>query len=215
MNRLAHYPNVFYLKDEIEIQDLIQISDLWMAFESTSIMEAWLMKIPTLIINGDSNFNRVNLHTGSLIAKNANELLNALNQLYSKNNINYFNSIDLVTKRNEIFSNSIGHTDGLNHLRCMKEFRKYLNKKKKEYKPSINYKFLRLFILLHFGKYFYNPNLFKRLPKFKKTIWVFENFTLDKINKQKKNVYADLDFFYSKNNLNSKIKNGSIWDELE
>jgi hypothetical protein len=68
---------------------------------------------------------------------------------------------------------------------------------------------------LHVGKYFYIPKLFKRLPKLKKTVWVFENYSLDKIKNQKKDVYRDLDSFYSKHNLDSKIINGSIWDELE
>ena len=215
MNRLAHYPNVFYLKDEIEIQDLIQISDLWMAFESTSIMEAWLMSIPTLIINGDSNFDRVDLHTGSLHATNSAEVLNAFEELFGKNNLAYFNNHEVVEKRNSIFSNSIGYADGLNHLRCMNYFRKYLDEKSSHKKATINFKFLRLYILLHLGKHFYIPSIFKKLPKLKKTVWVFENYTLDKIKKQKKDVFKDLDSFYSKHNLDSKIKNGSIWSELE
>lgn len=215
MNRLAHYPNVFYLKDEIEIQDLIQISDLWMAFESTSIMEAWLLNIPTLIINGDANFDRVDLHTGSLHATNTEEVLSAFEELYGKNNLAYFNDNEVVNKRNSIFLNSIGYADGFNHLRCINYFRKYLADKSSNKKPSINFKFFRLYIFLHIGKYFYVPNLFKRLPKFKKTVWVFENYSLDKIRNQKKDVYRDLDSFYSKHNLDSKIINGSIWGELE
>ncbi len=215
MNRLANYPNVFYLKDEIEIQDLIQISDLWMAFESTSIMEAWLLNIPTLIINGDANFDRVDLHTGSLHATNSREVLKAFEELYTNNNISYFNGPEIVTRRNAIFSNSIGFADGLNHLRCMQVFKPFLKNDSIKKKPNINWKFLRLYWLLHLGKYFYIPSIFKKLPKLKKTVWVFENYRLDKINKQKKEVYKDLDLFYSKHDLASKIKNGSIWSELD
>jgi surface carbohydrate biosynthesis protein len=215
MNRLAHYPNVFYLKDEIEIQDLIQISDLWMAFESTSIMEAWLLNIPTLMINGDPDFVRVDLHTGSLHSKNAEEVLVAFEELYGKNNLAYFNENEVVKNRNSIFSNSIGFADGLNHLRSIKEFRPFLNSESVQLKPSINFKFFRLYILLHIGKYFFIPTIFKKLPKLKKTVWVFENYTLEKIKKQKKDVYGDLNSFYTKHHLDSKINNGSIWGELE
>lgn len=215
MNRLAHYPNVFYLKDEVEIQDLIQISDLWMAFESTSIMEAWLMNIPTLMINGDPHFDRVDLHTGSLNAANPDEVLSAFEELYCKNNIAYFNDNEVVKNRNSIFINSIGFADGLNHLRCINHFREFLTTKESTKKPSLNFKFLRLFILLNVGKYFYIPSLFRNLPKLKKTVWVFENYTLQKIKTQLKDVYKDLDSFYSKHNLDFKIKNGSIWKELE
>ncbi|MEN9997726.1 MAG: hypothetical protein RI922_716 [Bacteroidota bacterium] len=215
MNQLANYPNVFYLKDEIEIQDLIQISDLWMAFESTSIMEAWLLNIPTLIINGDASFNRVDLHTGSLHATNSEEVLKAFDELYSNNNIAYFNGPEVVKKRNAIFSNSIGFADGLNHLRSMQAFKPYLADDSVKNRPSINWKFFRLYWLLHVGKYFYVPSIFKMLPKLKKTVWVFENYSLEKIKKQKREVYKDLDLFYAKQNLPSKIKNGSIWGELE
>lgn len=186
-----------------------------MAFESTSIMEAWLLNIPTLMINGDSDFVRVDLHTGSLHAKNTEEVLSAFEELYGKNNLAYFNENEVVKNRNSIFSNSIGFADGLNHLRSIKEFRTYLKSESSQLKPSINFKFFRLYILLHFGKYFYIPSIFKKLPKLKKTVWVFENYSLKKIKNQKKDVYRDLDSFYLKHNLDSKIKNGSIWGELE
>jgi hypothetical protein len=97
----------------------------------------------------------------------------------------------------------------------MNYFREFLPTKEPKKKPSLNIKFLRLFILLHVGKHFYLPNLFKSLPKLKKTVWVFENYTLQKIKTQKKDIYKDLDSFYSKHDLDSKIKNGSIWEELE
>jgi len=103
----------------------------------------------------------------------------------------------------------------LNHLRCMQVFKPFLRVDSIKKTPDINWKFLRLYWLLHLGKHFYIPSIFKKLPKLKKTVWVFENYRLDKINKQKKEVYEDLDLFYSKHNLASKIKNGSIWSELD
>lgn len=215
MNRLSIYPNVFYLKDEVEIQDLIQISDLWMAFESTSIMEAWLMKVPTLVINGDSDFERVDLHLGSVKVRNSAELLTALNELYVHNNLAYFNDSKVVDKRKAIFANSIGFADGMNHLRCMNYFRAYLVDETPKYKPKFNLKFFRLYAFLHIGKYFYMPRLFKRLPKFKKTIWVYENYKMDKINKQKPEIYSELDSFYLKQNLTEKINTGELWKDLQ
>ena len=70
MNRLVAYPNVLYIKDSEEIQDLIEASDLWLAFESTSIMEAWLLHKPTLLINPDIHFTRAELYKGSAIVQN-------------------------------------------------------------------------------------------------------------------------------------------------
>lgn len=216
MNRLAHYPNVLYLKDEEEIQDLIQISDLWMAFESTSIMEAWLMNIPTLMINDDIHFHRVDLHHGSVIVRNQQELVGAIDELYEKSNTAYFSPIETLNKRSKIIQNSIGYSDGKNHLRCIYFFNEYLNTTSpKTKKAKFNARFYRLYLLLHLGKYFYIKSLFEKLPKFKKTVWIFENYKLEKVNDQKKSVYKDLDTFYELNDISTKIKSGKLWDEFQ
>jgi surface carbohydrate biosynthesis protein len=215
MNQLIKYDNVLYLKDEEEIQDLIEISDIWLAFESTSIMEAWLLGKPTLIINSDCDFKRAEIYKGSAIVQNPNELIDALSKLFIENDLAYFNNDNFLNIRKEIIEDSIGFSDGLNHLRIGKSFKCFINKQhKSNTKITLNFKFLRLYLLLHIGKIFYFPWLFKRLPKFKKTVWVFENYSLAKIKESKKNIYPYLDTFYKEYNLNEKIENNEIWDEL-
>jgi surface carbohydrate biosynthesis protein len=201
MNRLNYYPNVLYLKDEEDIQDLIQISDLWMAFESTSIMEAWLMNVPTLMINPDPNFTRVDFHLGSAAVKNANEIESIFNQYFNDNNADFFFKSEILAKRNDIIKNSIGFDDGFNHLRIIKSFKPYLKTAKKPDKIKINWRFFRLYLLLHLGKNFYKKSIYEKLPKFKKTIWVFENQKLEKIRSSKEKNFKDLDDFYTKNQI--------------
>ena len=215
MNQLIKHENVLYLKDEEEIQDLIQISDLWVAFESTSIMEAWLLGKPTLIINSDSDFKRVDIYKGSASVKNPTEMLYAFSQLLEENNLAYFEQESILKRRKAIIENSIGFSDGLNHMRIVKSFKPYLNSiQKNDNKIKLNFKFLRIYILLHIGKLFYIPWLFKKMPKFKKTVWVFENYKLEKIKEGRKNLYPHLDAFYIKTNLNDKIRTGEIWEQL-
>ena len=218
MNRLKDYPNVLYIKDEIEIQDLIHISDLWMAFESTSIMEAWLMNTPTLLMNENENFNRVNIYKGALVAHTVEETLQAFHHLYSLKDLAYFNNESVLRHRKKIISESIGFDDGLNHLRSIKYFRPCLQQisassgQKKQVK--LNLTFFRLYFLINIGKLFYNHAVFKRLPKFKKTIWVFENRKLDLLKKKRKLIYPYMDEFYKDNQLDERIENGSLWTEL-
>lgn len=214
MNRLKDYDNVFYLKDEEDIQDLIQISDLWMAFESSSIIEAWLLGKPTMMTTPDGNFKRATLHKGSINAKSPEEAMLGLEAL-KRNEIEYFNSPEVVAKRSEIISSSIGFADGFNHLRVVKSFMPLLeNHKKAKQKPKLNWRYMRLYFLLHWGKPFFVKSIFQRLPKFKKVVWIFENHKLEGVKKNKPVVTKHLDKFYADRGLNTKIKSGEIWKEL-
>jgi surface carbohydrate biosynthesis protein len=215
MNQLMEFPNVLYLKDQEEIQDLIMISDLWMAFESTSIMEAWLLDKPTLMIQPDPDFVKSNICEGSLLVRTQQEFLKAFEELFINENVAYFNDANVIKNRNQIIENSIGFADGLNHLRCAKGFKPYLDSlEPSNLKTSFNGKFLRLYLLLHIGKYFYIPWLFKRLPKLKKTVWVFENYNLEKIKNSRAHNFKLLDHFYELNNLKDQVKNNEIWEKL-
>jgi len=214
MNRLTNYPNVLYLKESEEIQDLIEVSDLWVAFESTSIMEAWLSDKPTVLINPDVNFTRSELYKGSAIVTNATEFLEVLNQ-FDAGDLSYFNQVQLRAERNAILSNSIGNTDGLNHLRAIKCSLDVIRQRNSNLvKPHFNWTFFKRSVLLNIGRYFFIESIFKRLPKFKKTVWLFKNRSLFEINELKPSIYKDLDQFYLKRDLPTKIQSGEIWKEI-
>ena len=67
---------------------------------------------------------------------------------------------------------------------------------------------------MHLGSWFYIKELFVKLPKFKKTLWIFERFRLKNIDRLKTKYYKYLDEFYAKNNLPEKIQKGIIWKEI-
>jgi surface carbohydrate biosynthesis protein len=214
MNRLIAYPNVLYIKDAEEIQDLIEVSDLWLAFESTSIMEAWLLNKPTLLINPDIHFTRAELYKGSAIVENTEEFLAVLAQ-FDAEELAYFNQAHLLKERNAILTNAIGHADGLNHLRAIRTVMSQLNQiQVRNSKLPIQRKFLWRAFLLHFGKHFFLEKLFRQLPKFKKTVWIFKNHELKEVKRLKSVLYPDLDDFYLQNKLNQRIHSGEIWKEL-
>lgn len=213
MNRLKNFPNVLYLKDEEDIQDLIYHSNVWLAFESTSIMEAWLLDKPTLLINPDENFARVDLHKGSVKVRNSIELIEIIQNCIDGDYSALYNK-EVLAKRDQLIANSIGFSDGLNHLRSIKAFENNKTVPLKTEQLEKKSSFILKYRLLQIGRVFYIPWLFKRLPKFKKTVWIFENESLDQVKKMKIKYYPSLDSFYHKQGIAAKIKDASIWSEL-
>jgi surface carbohydrate biosynthesis protein len=216
MNQLTKYPNVLYLKDQEDIQDLISISDCWMAFESTSTMEAWLMNVPTLVLNDDVHFTRSQIYEGSLIVSHTEQLYEALDAIYIHKDLTLFSPAEIAQKRKKIIQNSIGFSDGLNHLRAAYYFQPFLDaSQNNKIKPPINLKFLKLYCFLQLGKLFYTRSLFEKIPKLKKNIWAMENYRLSKVKELKTSTYNQLDTFYKKNNLTQKLSTLEFWEKLE
>jgi hypothetical protein len=221
MVNLSKYSNVLYLVDEEKIHDLISISDILLGFETTTVVESWLMneKRPTIFINPDINFNRDINYKGTLIAQTGAELQKFITEFYQTGKISAFYSKELANNRKTIIKSIIGFDDGMNHIRTgyylektirrLKE--KPLNPKKK---IKLNWNYFMMYLLMHIGKFFYSKKLFEKLPKFKKTIWIFEQFRLKKFPSNKQLAYKYLDEFYEKNSLPTKIKSTDFWNEL-
>ena len=64
------------------------------------------------------------------------------------------------------------------------------------------------------GRFFYIKYLFLKLPKFKKTVWMFENWRLSNLSKLKNNYKPYLDKFYKGKNIISRQKDDSLWKDL-
>ncbi len=217
MIRLKDYPNVLYITENENIHDLINISDIWMAFESTTTMEAWLLnKKHTILINPDTNFNRDKLYQGSLIVHNSQELQRAIDEFYKKGEIPAFNTKEKIKMRKQLIFETIEYDDGLNHLRTGYYLKKVIDNIQPNNNKKIRFhlKYFIRYALVYIGKYFYNKKLFLKLPKFRKTVWIFERFEFKKFWILKEKYYKYLDEFYKKNSLNEKIKQKEFWEKL-
>jgi hypothetical protein len=187
-----------------------------MAFESTSTMEAWLMNVPTLVLNDDVHFTRSQIYEGSLIVSHTEQLYEALDAIYIHKDLTLFSPAEIAQKRKKIIQNSIGFSDGLNHLRAAYYFQPFLDaSQNNKIKPPINLKFLKLYCFLQLGKLFYTRSLFEKIPKLKKNIWAMENYRLSKVKELKTSTYNQLDTFYKKNNLTQKLSTLEFWEKLE
>jgi hypothetical protein len=217
MIRLKEYKNVLYITEYESIHDLISISDVWLGFETTTALEAWLMgRKPTIMINPDPNFNRDEIYKGSLIVKNSIELQNAINEFYLKEKLLAFLDPELENNRKELIYNTIGFGDGLNHIRTGFYLKKVTEKinPDQSVKVKFSFKYFTMHTLMEIGKYFYNRKLFEKLPKFKKTIWIFENFRLKNINVLKKKYYPYLETFYKEKDLPQQMVKNDFWNNL-
>lgn len=216
MNELLDYDNVIYLKNEEKIHDLVAISDIWLGFETSTALESWMLNKATILINPDQNFDRNELYQGSLIVKTYKELAPYLKEFFKSGEINDFNSLE--NKRKELVSRSIGYDDGMNHIRTGIFIKKTIDEIKNLRIPTrkarLNLRHLRLFLLMHLGKPFFNRNIFLRLPKFQKTVYVFETMDLPLISETRKEYYRYLEEFHQKHHIPELFNKGELEKRL-
>lgn len=202
MINLAHYPNVLYIRNEEDVHTLISVSDIWTAFESTTVLEAWMMKnIPTIFINPDPDFKRDINYKGTVIVKSYEAFQKKIDEYYQTGQIKEMYDEDKEKARMEILKNVIGFADGLNHVRAGYYLSKTIEKIKpnKKKKIKLNLLYFTRYILLNIGKYFYHKTIFEKLPKLKKTIWIFEQYRLTNIEPLKKKYFPYISEFHKKN----------------
>jgi surface carbohydrate biosynthesis protein len=214
MYRLKDYPNVWYIKNEENIHDLIAISDIWMGFETTTAIEAWMLNKETVLINPDPNFARDPVHSGSVIAKTFSSVQSQIDEFYSNGFTIEFNKPEKSGARKKIIEESIGFADGLNHLRAAYYLNQSLLKSREVLcKPRFNLKYFVRTLLLHIGSRCYNRSLFLLLPRFKKTVWAFDRCKLKNISRLKEIYTPFQDEFYRKNGLSDRASQIKFWKE--
>lgn len=122
--KLKGLPNVIvsnnYEKSEYDlnsISDVISICDLWMGYESTTVIEAWLLKKPAVLINPTrSDFVRENHNEGCPKYKTLEEVQEVINEYYRTGKVEACEKLKFV--RDQIIKDIIGYDDGQNHRRA-------------------------------------------------------------------------------------------------
>jgi len=198
MNELIAYENVLYIKKEEAIHDLINISDIWLGYKTTTAIEAWLLNKPTILINRGHKYAVDNLYEGSVKISKASVLQTYVDEYYKTGELADFTGRDLIKARGRLIKDTVGFSDGLNHIRAVKYFSKSLTLRKSTNKPVFNFRHFRLFILMHYGRYLFNKSIFQKLPYFRKTLYVFENRNLPQFEELKANYYKKLSVFHKR-----------------
>lgn len=138
---LDKYKNVFisnrFQNREYQISDLINISDLWVGYETTTAMEAWLLGKQTFLINPTrSDFIRENVHKGSPIVKSVAEAQDLIDEYFKDYTIKSFEALEDSRKR--IIKDVIEYGDGQNYIRASEEIVHVYNQPDK--KIRLNFK---------------------------------------------------------------------------
>jgi len=111
------FNNVTIIHNELGIEECIRRSDLWITYDSTTSMEAWLLGKETAVLNpnGIDFPMRCGTHTGQPVFSSAFDLGCAINEYYTNGTIIGFN--ELVDVRNSILQRVTKWYDGYNHVR--------------------------------------------------------------------------------------------------
>lgn len=134
--RCANLPNVFLsipsnqelstLNNSMTIAECISISDIWVAYESTTILEAWLLNKPTIVFNPTTfEFDREANYKGAMKISCLNELTNSLKNYIQFGTLKEFD--ELKPERERIINETIGFSDGKNHERVANRIHQFIS----------------------------------------------------------------------------------------
>ena len=110
--------NVIVTKDEHSIRDCIAVSDVWVVYESTSALEAWLLGKQTCLLNpsGRDFVRETYISDGSPDLSTVDELSSAIEAYYESEQLPGF--AVRQTQRDIAIKEIIEYADGLNHVRA-------------------------------------------------------------------------------------------------
>jgi hypothetical protein len=193
------FSNALIIKNEESIFDCISISDFWIAYESTTALESWLLEKQTCLLNPSGvNFPRDNLYKGSPNFSSINELQQAIDVFFTTGRLLRFDTLE--PQRRKIINDVIQWDDGLNHVRAGNQIIELLeqNKTQKTKIFTTNQLIYRCWNML---KWWLSPYL-KFIPRIRKHYEKyrigFNNDELQKLQKQRMNEQID---FYKKKGL--------------
>lgn len=120
ITKAAQLKNVLVLTNEEPILSCIQASDIWIVYESTTAMEAWLLGKPTCLLNPSGrDFPRDRLNEGSPAFHGADQLQRMISAFYSGSETPEFT--ERAGTRKQLIKDIIQWDDGLNHVRAGNE----------------------------------------------------------------------------------------------
>lgn len=190
------YDNVLILKD-YPIIDIIAVCDIWITYESTTVLEAWMLGKPTCLLNPSGiDFPRANVYLGSPNYPNEEALQNAIDVFYSTGELPGFNDPKTAEDRKKVIKDTIQWDDGLNHVRAGNEIIRVLEsdieKKKSPIPMDIRIQIIkqRLINLLKIKK----SGIYQRSSSFKR----------EEVEAFSKDLYEHQVNFYKAHNLSKE-----------
>lgn len=196
------FSNVIIGTNEFSIMEAIESSDIWLSYESTTAMEAWLMGKPTGLLNpsGTDFPFREGFHWGQPNFCNADEWSKALDELLQHGHLQAF--IALEAERKNLIQDILQWDDGLNHVRMGNAILDLILLDK-PYSDIIKLSF-REKIRVYKAKLAWScRHLFKVLPSFiAKNRAIYLNWNHKAVETLSAKRYEQQKFFYAQCNMN-------------
>lgn len=188
--------NVLTLKYEEEISDIINVCDIWTAFDSTTAIEAWLLNKPTInLFPPDFEDDRALNFNGSICVYNYEDFQKYIDEYYVDGSIKDFESLD--SHRKNVIEQVIQWDDGLNHVRVGREITKIIEQSNQSriLKDTIKtrFKLYGIHLLIKYSKYL------KKLSVFNNKHYIFYQASKDEILEYKEKYYPYFHKFYDDN----------------
>jgi hypothetical protein len=216
MEGLSEFANVFMLGEEEALHDVIGVCDLWTCFESTTALEAWLMKKPTIFLNPEPKFKRAELVAGSAVARSFWEFQTMIDQLYSTGTISEFSLDNKAQQRQNLIAESVGYSDGFNHIRASYYFMRVVEGLPAADGPRYRFSpvqwFFHLFTTICGALYV--RSIYRHLYKLKKHLWVFENYRMQELESLFARCSQFLESFYTKHRIEERLRGGTLFASL-
>lgn len=196
---LLDYENVQLMDKNISIVDIINASDLWLNLNSSTNLEAWLMGKPSITFLTDKTNISSDVVYGSVMENDVSKIQHYIDELYETGSIQAFNSKQEL--RDQLISDYIGYSDGLNHVRymsCIKDFVELIesgNTIKGKWKISLRWKVKAK--IQHF-LYAFSKGMYG-VPFFKNWAHYYDVYNHVEFASAKNRYYLNMNKFYSNN----------------
>ena len=115
----APYENALQIRNEEKIEDIIHACDLWIYYNSTTALEAWLLGRPTCaFVPSDTSFLRKGFEQGGIRIHTDQDLDGVMQHFVATAKLPGFD--ELAEARRHLIEEYVGWGDGFNSLRAAK-----------------------------------------------------------------------------------------------
>lgn len=197
---LENLKNVELIKSPLEpIAKVIASSDIWLCGNSTTVIDAWLSKKPTISFVGKDQEKAIPALNASILSREKTEINGYIQEFYERNSILAFDSFKI--EREQHISNLIGFSDGLNHIRYMSFLKPFIEAIERQEQASGNWKIPpkeKFYETLKHYVYLVSSGR-HNIPILSRWARIYERFKARDLQNFWNTHEADIDDFYKKN----------------
>lgn len=118
IDELENFQNVKVIRSKSEpIAKVVASSDIWLCGNSTTVIDGWLCKKPTIAFVGKNQEKTIPALNASILSQDKKQIDGYIKEFYKKKKISHFERLEKERERH--ISDLIGFSDGMNHIRYM------------------------------------------------------------------------------------------------